>query len=770
MCGAPPTAREPGTAALRASGAGEGAHAAGWEAAVLEGLDDGVLVLGPGSRLRWLNPAAERLLHVRAAEAAGADAAEALPALFTPELRRACVRALGAGEGAELEAHFPGLRGWLRVRVHPLPGGGCSVQLRDVSEARLGEQALRQSEEHFRALVENTADVVTVVSAGGMVRYESPSVERVLGFAREERIGRSLFEWVHPDDVGPVVAFLTSLAAEPGSAASAEYRARHRDGSWRVLLATGKNLLMEPAVAGVVCSYRDVTGEREAQKARAKLTEILETTADFVGTVDPRGHVRYLNRAARRMVGIGDEEDVSSVNVTDLHPQWANEVLVHEAFPAAARDGVWVGETAVLARDGREIPVYQVVIVHRSPSGAVEAISTTIRDLTEWKRAEEELRQSQKMEAVGRLAGGIAHDFNNLLTVIKGNAELVLLGQGAEAPDREEVEEIQRAAERAATLTRQLLAFSRKQILQPRLLSLNGVVAEIERILGRLIGADVAMTTDLHPALGMVRADPGQLEQVLLNLVVNARDAMPSGGRLVIATREAREEEVRGHAEAEPGRYVVLSVSDTGVGMDDRVRERVFEPFFTTKEPGKGTGLGLSTVYGIARQSGGFVRVESAPGAGSTFLVYLPRVQEPGAAEPDVQGARDFPRGTETVLLAEDEDSVRVLARRILERSGYTVLAASGGAEALELAARAGGAVDLLVTDVVMPEMSGTELAQRLRASHPGLRVLYMSGYTEDATVHHRVEGLPSAFLPKPFAPDTFVRRVREALDAGPSR
>jgi signal transduction histidine kinase/ActR/RegA family two-component response regulator len=380
------------------------------------------------------------------------------------------------------------------------------------------------------------------------------------------------------------------------------------------------------------------------------------------------------------------------------------------------------------------------------------------------KRAEEELRQSQKMEAVGRLAGGVAHDFNNLLTVIKGNTELALdLAQ--EEAQREELEEVQRAAERASALTRQLLAFSRKQILQPRLLSLNEVVVELGRLLRRTVGEDVALRIDLEPSLGKVRADRGQVEQVLLNLVVNARDAMPQGGELRIGTRDVGAEEVRWHAEAERIPYVMLEVRDTGMGMEPGVLERIFEPFFTTKEQGKGTGLGLSTVYGIVTQSGGYVRVESAVGAGSRFAVYLPRVEEVAEVkEPEARVAGTG--GSETVLLTEDEDAVRLLAKRVLTRSGYRVLAARGGAEALELAEQHEGEIHLLLTDVVMPGMSGRELAQRLLPLRPGIRLLFTSGYTEDAIVRHGVSGQETAFLPKPFAPASLAQKVREVLDS----
>jgi signal transduction histidine kinase/ligand-binding sensor domain-containing protein/ActR/RegA family two-component response regulator len=381
------------------------------------------------------------------------------------------------------------------------------------------------------------------------------------------------------------------------------------------------------------------------------------------------------------------------------------------------------------------------------------------------KRAEEELRQSQKMEAVGRLAGGVAHDFNNLLTVIKGNAELALADLESNEVVREEIEEIERAAERASSLTRQLLAFSRKQILKPQTLSLNDMVVDIARILRRTVGEDIELKIVLDPSLGSVRADPGQLEQVLLNLVVNARDAMPRGGQLLVETRNIGVTQVSGFAEAEPIPYVAILVTDTGTGMPPAVKDRVFEPFFTTKEQGKGTGLGLSTVYGSVKQSGGFVMVESEPEQGSTFSVYLPRVHDAEelriAAEVEAS-----PGGSATVLLVEDEDAVRRLASRVLSRSGYLVLAAASGDAAMEIAARFEGTIHLLLTDVVMPGMSGRELAERLMPQHPGMRLLYASGYTEDAIVRHGASSLETEFLEKPFTPNGLLRKVRQVLDA----
>ncbi len=383
------------------------------------------------------------------------------------------------------------------------------------------------------------------------------------------------------------------------------------------------------------------------------------------------------------------------------------------------------------------------------------------------RESEEQLRQSQKLEAIGTLAGGVAHDFNNLLTVISSYGELLISEVGADSPMRSDLEQVREAAGRAAVLTNQLLAFSRKQVLQPKVIDLNAAVDEIEKMLRRLIGEDIEIRTVKQRPLPRVKADPGQIEQVIMNLAINARDAMPKGGELTIST--ASVESVAGALEASdsppPGAWVKLSVTDSGVGMDAATQGRIFEPFFTTKELGKGTGLGLSTVYGIVKQSAGNLSVRSSPGEGTTFDVYLPRVAEPIKESGRVSGENLAVGGNETILLVEDEDLVRALAERTLRVRGYHVLAARAGDEAIGLAAEHSGPIHLLLTDVVMPLMSGKDLEERLAPMRPEMRVLYMSGYTDDAIVHHGVLDPGTEFLPKPFTPTVLLRRVREVLD-----
>jgi nitrogen-specific signal transduction histidine kinase/CheY-like chemotaxis protein len=402
----------------------------------------------------------------------------------------------------------------------------------------------------------------------------------------------------------------------------------------------------------------------------------------------------------------------------------------------------------------------------RDALGEVTHFIATKQDVTEHKQLGQQLIQAQKMEAVGRLAGGVAHDFNNLLTIINGYAALLSEETSTEDPRRARLKEILMAGERAASLTRQLLAFSRRQVLEPRVLNLNSVLADIEKMLRRLIGEDVELVSTLKPDVGRVKVDPGQIEQVIMNLALNARDAMPEGGKLLIETSnvEIDEKYVRSHSPMMPGKYVMVAVSDTGCGMDLDTQAHIFEPFFTTKEEGRGTGLGLATVYGIVKQSGGFIWVYSEPGRGSTFKIYLPFIEENVPKAKPAKVRTKQVKGSETVLVVEDEGGVRSLVCQTLASQGYKVLEAAGAAQALKISEQHTEPIHLLLTDVVMPQTDGKKLAMRLSTLHPETKVLYMSGYTDDAIVRHGILNVGTSFLQKPFLPRVLLLKIREVL------
>ena len=510
------------------------------------------------------------------------------------------------------------------------------------------------------------------------------------------------------------------------------------------------------AAAGEALRERDA----ELRRTNARLGALFEAAPLAVCAVDAEGVVRQWNPAAQRMFG------------------WTAAECVGQRLPMFPGSG----ELPVLNGDTRAVKTDVPGVATRSDGSTLEVSMSwgpvdddpangyvvTFADMTDRKRLEAQLMQSQKMEAVGRLAGGVAHDFNNMLTAIKSYSQLLLQDVAADDARHKDIQEIDLAADRAARLTRQLLAFSRQQMLQPRVLDVNQTVSELEKMLQRLLLKDITLSTRLAPELHAVRADAGQLEQVIVNLVVNARDAMPDGGRLTVRTQNVAIDAASAREgwsfEVHPGAYVLISVTDTGLGMDEATKSRIFEPFFTTKDRHKGTGLGLSTVYGIVKQSGGYIRVISAPGQGSTFEVFLPVAD--GAASPAGQPQRpQTSGGSETVLVVEDDDGIRAVIKRILERAGHRVLEATNGAEALRICDASGDSVDLVLSDIAMPEMQGPDLARRIRELHPRMAMLLMSGYAESASQQEGFLTDGVEFLGKPFSPDALTRKIRHILD-----
>jgi len=515
---------------------------------------------------------------------------------------------------------------------------------------------------------------------------------------------------------------------------------------------------------------------RALQESEERFRQVYDEAPVGYHELDREGRITRVNRTELEMLGYTVEDLLG-------HPVW--EFIVEEEKTRRVITSKIAGDVSYQEplqctyrrKDGTTLPVLIEDRVNRDEQGQITVIRSMIQDITERKQAEEELqkreeqlRLRQRVEAIGRLAGGVAHDFNNLLMTIKGCSEILLSKLDQQDSRREEVEEICKAAERATSLTRQLLAFGRRQVLQPQVLDLNEIVANINRMLQRLIGEDIQLHTVLDQELWPVKVDPGQIEQVIMNLVVNARDAMPGGGKLTIETANVflDEDYARRHVSVKPGLWVMLAVTDSGSGMDEETLSHLFEPFFTTKEKGEGTGLGLSTVYGIVKQSGGNIWAYSELGRGTTFKVYLPWAEEAVETYKPKPVPAAPPGGSETILLVEDEEAVRTMVSKILQNKGYTVLEAHHGNEALRVSQRHRGPIHLVVTDVVMPQMSGRELAERLKRVYPKIRVLFMSGYPDRAIVHHGVLGAGTAFLQKPFALNALEWKVRELLDSPP--
>jgi two-component system cell cycle sensor histidine kinase/response regulator CckA len=525
-----------------------------------------------------------------------------------------------------------------------------------------------------------------------------------------------------------------------------------------------------------IVMLQDVSDLRVLRQSEARKGAILDTALDAILTIDHLGKVTEFNRAAEKMFGYSRAEAMGREMAELIIPE-----NLRERHRAGLEQTVRTGESRManrrlemtaMRRDGTEFPVE--IIITRIPLPGAAVFTGYVRDLSERRKAEEalrkseeQLRQSQKMEAVGLLAGGIAHDFNNLLTVIGGRCDLLRLRHAVDDSTRKELEVVKDATARATALTHQLLAFSRRQVLAPKVLNLNTIISDLLPMLQRLIGEDINLGTKLGPNLGHVKADPGQIEQVVMNLAVNARDAMAQGGKLLIETQNADVDEAyaRQHVPTLPGRYVMLVVSDNGSGMNRETQARIFEPFFTTKEQGKGTGLGLATVYGIVKQSGGYIWVYSEVGHGTTFKIYVPRVDEEIAPEKPPRAPIQASGVSETILLVEDEEIVRSLAREILETRGYRVLEAQGGREALQICERYEDVIHLVLTDVVMPEMSGRVLAGHLAKVRPAAKVLYMSGYMGDAIARHGMLEAGVAYLQKPFTIESLTQKVREVLD-----
>ena len=629
---------------------------------------------------------------------------------------------------------------------------------------------LVEREELFYLISENAADMIAVVDMQGNRLFNSHSYQKVLGYTAEELNASSAFEQIHPDD-REIVRKAAEEAQRSGNGKTLEYRLRHKDGTWLYLESTSSVILdAEGKPEKLVIVNRNITQRKVAEEAlrssEAHFRSVVEDAPYGIYRASASGQFLQTNPALQRMLGYESAEHLQSKDL-------ATDIFLHPAEYQRLTELLTVSEeikdieTEWKRQDGTPIALRCSGRRINGTNGVPSYFEVFAEDVTEKRILEKQLRMAHKMEAIGRLSGGIAHDFNNHLCVIIGYSRVLKKALDGKGVLCEHALEIEKAGQRAASLTKQLLAFSRQQVLTPTVLSLNSLALEMESMLPRLLGEDIAVSLTLEPELDSVKADTSQIEQVIMNLAINARDAMPSGGKLGIRTAnvELDRRYTRSHPGSRQGNYVLLRVTDTGMGMDPGTLAHIFEPFFTTKEVGKGTGLGLATVYGIVKQSNGYIWVDSTPGRGTTFDIFLPRhLGEPSIQEPKTDGAERL-RGTENILLVEDADPLRKLAQTFLEEAGFRVWSAGSGEEALAVAVRSRVNFDLLLTDVVMPGMNGRVLAEQLSPRQRGMGVLYMSGYTDSFIAGHGVLEPETYLVHKPFTEGELLRKVREVLD-----
>jgi len=632
----------------------------------------------------------------------------------------------------------------------------------DLAHAEMVVQFLRLTEAWSDAGIDTAPTYDQALDALTTKTYDVAFFDYWLG----SRDGLSLLREIRTRGIWTPVIVLTSrgaedVAVEAMKAGAADYLSKAH------LSVEALERTVRYALALRAEEQHRQQAEAALRASEERFRALVENSSDALLLLDAEGRVTYVTISSQRHLGWKPEEMVGRSIFDFLHADDRETITARMAETLQDPAAPISAEVRFLHADGNERTM-EVVGVNRLGDSSVRAIVIKARDITDKRRLEEHLRQVQKMEAVGALAGGVAHDFNNLLTAILGYCNLMLDDVPKEDPLRQDLEEIRSAGERAAALTRQLLAFSRRQMLQPQIVDINTLVRQLEKLLHRLLSEDIVLVTALAPDLHTVKVDPASIEQVLVNLAVNSRDAMPEGGQLTIETANVELDSAYAetHVTVIPGQYVMLAVGDTGEGIDAATKARIFEPFFTTKEQGKGSGLGLATVYGIVKQSGGYIWVYSEVGHGTVFKVYFPLAESHASPAHAAGSDADLKKqGWETVLLVEDEDAVRALAREVLRRYGYVVLESRHGVDALRLAERHTDDIHLMITDVVMPHMSGRELAERLCSVRPKMKVLFMSGYTDHA-VMNRALTPGSSFLQKPFTPETFARKVRQVLDA----
>jgi PAS domain S-box-containing protein len=753
---------------------------------IFENAAEGIFQATPEGRFIIANPALARMLGYGTPQELMDKVTDIKRQLFVQPGQRSEIRKLsdrsGVAKGFEVQAYRKdGSKIWLMGNQRAVPDSQGHVlyyegNFEDITERKRAEDALRESQRAIATLMSNLPGMAyrCANDRDRTMEFVSEGAYDLTGYYPDHLIANHKVAYAQVIHAGDREAVWNEMqtALQAGRPYQVNYRIQTLQGEvksvWeqgRGAYSAGGRFVLEGFVIDV--SER-VRAQEKLRQSEERFRQLAENIRGVFWMTDPEmKELLYVNRAYEEIWGRTRQslfkDPLSRFEAVDEHDR--PHVL---AAIRKAAEGRYDEEYCVLRHDGSVRWIWDRAFPILDDKGQVSRLAGIAEDVTERKRLAEELRHAQKMEAVGRLAGGIAHDFNNLLTVIVGYCQVLLANLGQQDQWRPCVDEMKKAADRAATLTQQLLAFSRKQVLMPVVLDLNVLVGNMRDMIQRLIGEDVQLGTNFDPSLGRIEADPGQLQQIIMNLIVNARDAMPKGGKLTIATAnlDLTEAELRSDPDVRPGPYAMVSVSDTGVGMDAETRAHLFEPFFTTKEVGKGTGLGLATVHGIVKQSRGHIEVQSEPGKGTTFRIYLPRVPT-SVEKSNGEAPQGLPsaRGQETLLLVEDEELVRRLTRTILLRSGYTVLEARNGREALQIAEQQPGAIHLLVTDVVMPEMNGHELYQRLSRVRPDLRVLFMSGYTDSALLRNGVLEGGFTLVLKPFAPDAFLGHVREVLD-----
>jgi two-component system cell cycle sensor histidine kinase/response regulator CckA len=744
-------------------------------ASIVECSDDAIIGKTLEGIITSWNAGAERMYGYLAKEAIGKSVSMLVPTNHPDEIPGVLER-LKRGEVVD---HFETLRIRkdgeefpIEITVSPIRDAmerimGASTIGRDISERKRREEDLSR----LAAVVESSDDAIIGRTMDGTVTHWNSAAQRIYGYSAAEIIGKSTSVLFSPDLFAEIAEMLEKIKRGDKVEKSDAVRVR-RDGKEVHLALTHAPIKnTEGHVIGISTVARDISERRHTdetiRKERDRAQQYLDIVDVILLALDLKGRITLINRKGCSTLGWKEDELLGHDWVETCLPAKIRDDLRRSFRNLIAGDLSYI-ENTVLTKSGSERMIGWRNTLLRDGAGTITGTLSSGEDITERKHLEQQLRKSQKMEAIGQLAGGIAHDFNNLLSVILGYSEILLESTQLDLKTHSQCEEIRKAGERAASLTRQLLAFSRQQVLAPKILNLNAVVVETEKMLRRLIGEHIDLQTTLDPMLGTVKADPGQIGQVIINLVVNARDAMPEGGKLLIETSNAELDD--GYALLHPplsaGRYVVLTVSDSGIGMDEETQIHIFEPFFTTKEIGKGTGLGLSTVYGVVNQSGGFVWVYSELGHGSVFKIYLPTVDESVRKSRPKDLAPQLLRGTETVLLVEDEESVRTLTLSLLEEAGYRVIDARSGADALEVTARYSGPIHLLLTDVVMPGMNGPDLAERLSLTHPNMKALCMSGYTGTFANLNGLVDRCMELIEKPFSRDMLLRKVRKVLES----